>query len=100
MWVSFGHEDIGAELRAIHDQLDTIQENQVATNDELQGINAKLTEAGTEIPALLEQLVSQVGDQADPALVAEIKAKATALADIVPNAEPVPEPAPEPADQP
>ncbi len=64
----------------------------MATNDELAAINDKLTEAATEIPAKLDELLAQVGDVADPALVAEIKAKAQALADIVPNPEPPVEP--------
>ena len=58
----------------------------MTTNEELATINAKLTEASTEIPALIAQLVAQVGDAADPALVEAIKAQAQGLADIVPDA--------------
>lgn len=64
----------------------------MSTNDELKDVDAKLTEAATEIPAKIDELIAQAGDAVDPALVADLKAKASALADIVPNAESAPEP--------
>lgn len=65
------------------------EERDMATNDELVEIGQKLDEASAELgglPAQILELLAQVGDQADPDLVASIKAKAQALADIVPNA--------------
>jgi len=92
MWFGAGFVDIGAELRAMHHVLRRIDrttrqslEEDMATNDELATIKAQLTEASTEIPAKLDELLAQVGDQADPALVAEIKTLSAGLADIVPN---------------
>lgn len=86
-----------------------LKELLMSTNDELAGIQADLTEALTEIPALIgtlndkiDQLLDQAGDTVDAALVASIKADAQTLADIVPNVPappvdetPVPEPEPE-----
>ena len=57
----------------------------MANNQELQDVRALLQEASTEIPAKLDELLAQVGDAADPALVAEIKGLAGNLAGIVPN---------------
>jgi hypothetical protein len=78
VWFNFGGEDIGAELRQIKEMM-------MAVNDDLAQVKTLLGEAGTEISAKLDELASQVGDAADPALVAEIKARAQGLADIVPN---------------
>ena len=69
----------------------------MATNDELKGIRDSLQEASTEIPAKLDELLAQVGDAADPALVAEIRSLAGGLAGIVPNAPAEETPDPEPA---
>ena len=101
MWFSFGSEDIGQELREIKLLIRRNTEADMATNDELQAIGAKLDEAAAELsglPAQIEELLAQVGDQADPALVASLRSKAEALASIVPNPEPepTPEPTPEP----
>lgn len=60
----------------------------MSTNEELASVRALLVEASTEIPAKIDLLLAQVGDQADPALVADIKSLATGLANIVPNPEP------------
>lgn len=105
-WLSFGKQDIGAELRDIKVRLGHIErttgrierttelnlEADMATNDELKALNDTLTEAATEIPALINQLIEAAGDQADPELIATARAKAQALADIVPNPEPPVEP--------
>lgn len=78
----------------------------MATNEELTEIGAKLDEAQAELqdlPAQIEALIAAAGDQADPALVASLRAKAERLANIVPNAPvetPDPTPAPEPTEQP
>lgn len=76
---------IDAKLNRLGRYAELNLEADMATNDELSAINDALTEAATEIPAKLDELLAQVGDAADPALVAEIKAKAQALADLVPN---------------
>ncbi len=61
----------------------------MTVNQELQEIGAKLDEAATELsglPAQIDELIAQVGETADPELVASIKSKADLLANIVPNA--------------
>lgn len=91
-WFSFGSEDIGAEVRAVKTLLTELKGAVVSANEELATIKSSLTEATTEIVAKIDELLGQVGDTADPALVAEVKLLAQGLADIVPNPEPEPEP--------
>lgn len=116
MWFGAGWIDIGAELRKIYQVLSRIDrttrrslEEDMATNDELTEIGRQLDEAQNELqdlPGQIEALIAAAGDQADPALVASLREKATRLANIVPNAPapvdpPVdPVPAPETAEQP
>jgi hypothetical protein len=81
VFLSFGKIDIAAELREIKEWM-------MATNDDLTDIRNNLAEASTELTTKIDELTAQLGDQADPALVADIKARAAALADIVPDSEP------------
>lgn len=64
----------------------------VNQNAELEAIRASLTEASTEIPARLDELLAQVqaGQPVDPELLAQVKGLAGGLAGIVPNT-PAPE---------
>lgn len=65
----------------------------MAQTDDLNEINDLLTEAGTEIPARLDELLALVaaGQPVPQELVDSIKAKAASLANIVPNAPAEPE---------
>lgn len=85
MWFSFGSEDIGEELREIKELI-------MAVNDDLTQVKTLLDEAATEIVAKIDELTAQAGDAVDPALVADLKARAQGLADIVPNAPAEPPP--------
>lgn len=70
-----------------------IERKLVGINEELAAINASLAEASDEIVAKIAQLeaVAAAGEVADPALLAEVRARAEGLANVVPNAFVVPE---------
>lgn len=78
-------DNIDWQLGHIHKLIHEIKDTTMSTNQELDDVRALLVEASQEIPAKLDTLLAQVGDAADPALVAEIKDLATGLANIVPT---------------
>lgn len=68
------------------------KDNMANINERLAGIETKLSEASTEILALIETLRSESLTPEGKAALDAIEAKATALADIVPTPAPPPEP--------
>lgn len=82
------------ELHKTNEHLKGIREVMANINETLAGINARLTEASTEILALIEELRNEQLTPAGREALAQIEAKANALADIVPNPTPVPPPEP------
>ena len=80
-----GLATLGAVVAAF---LYRIERTLMGINEELSAINASLAEAADEIVGKIAQLeaVAAAGEVADPALLAEVRARASALADVVPNA--------------
>lgn len=66
-----------------------------AVEDRLEAVNAKLTEASTEIPALVQQLRDEIAANAvQESTLAALEAAGSGLADLVPNPPPPPPPPP------
>lgn len=80
------------ELRKTNQNLKGLSKIMANINETLAGINTRLTEASTEILALIKQLGDERLTPEGRAALEAIEAKATALADIVANVEPPPTP--------